>query len=155
MIRASSASILRATIDDRAQRRQLPAAGSLIAPSLLAFLRRFGAALCVGARGRSGGVLWSLLHTAARVAEPSGIVLEIAVKGLRSSVVYDIESVADGTQEVPVVRDHDHRARVVLQRHCQRLTHFQVQMVCRFIEQEEVGSLECDKREYQSRFLAT
>ena len=53
-----------------------------------------------------------------------------------------------------VVRDDDERALVVLQRFRQRFAHFDVEMVGRFIEQQQVRTLACEQRQREPRFFA-
>ncbi|MOA01820.1 hypothetical protein D3C78_1212450 [compost metagenome] len=51
------------------------------------------------------------------------------------------------------MRDHHQRTLEIDQRFGQRLTHVQIQVVGRFIEQQQVGALPDDQRQYQPRFL--
>ena len=52
-----------------------------------------------------------------------------------------------------VVRDHDQRAFEIDQRFGQRLTHIQIQVVGRFIEQQQVRALPDDQCQYQTRLF--
>ena len=50
--------------------------------------------------------------------------------------------------------DHYHGPFEALQRHGEGVAHLQIQVVGRFIEQQEVGLLPGDQRQHQSRFFA-
>ena len=54
-----------------------------------------------------------------------------------------------------VVGDHQHRAGKLLQGHGQRQAHFQVEVVGRLVQQQQVGFLPGDQRQGQARLLAT
>ncbi len=89
------------------------------------------------------------------IAQPLLIILQIAIKRLDFLVVYQIEVVGGGADQVTVVRDDNQRAFKIDQRLGQRLTHIQVQVVGWFIEQQQVRALPDDQRQYQTRFFAT
>jgi hypothetical protein len=55
---------------------------------------------------------------------------------------------------VAVVRDEDHAAFVVLQRESQRFAHFEVEVVGRLVEQQQVGLGADQQGQRQARFLA-
>jgi hypothetical protein len=55
---------------------------------------------------------------------------------------------------VAVVRDEDHAAFVVLQREGQRFAHFEVEVVGRLVEQQQVGLGADQQGQRQARFLA-
>jgi hypothetical protein len=54
-----------------------------------------------------------------------------------------------------IVGDHQHRATEFLQGHGQRQAHFQVQVVGRFVEQQQVRPVPGDQRQRQAGLLAT
>ena len=54
---------------------------------------------------------------------------------------------------MPVVRHQHQRAFELGQRHRQRFARLEVQMVCRLVEQQEIGSLPHDERERQACFF--
>jgi len=53
-----------------------------------------------------------------------------------------------------IVRDDDQRAFEIDQGFGQRLTHIQIEVVSRFIEQQQIRTLPNDQRQHQARFLA-
>lgn len=91
-----------------------------------------------------------LLH----VRQPLLIVFQVAVKRLDFTVVHQIEIVRGGADQVTIVRDHNQRALKLNQRFGQRLTHVEVEVVGRFIEQQQVRALPDDQRQHQTRFFA-
>ena len=58
-------------------------------------------------------------------------------------------------QQVAVVRHDDHRTAEVLQGHCQRLAHFEVEMIGGLVQQQQVRPLVHQHRQHQAGFLAT
>ncbi len=54
-----------------------------------------------------------------------------------------------------VVRDHNQRAFEIDQRFGQRLTHIQIQVVGRFIKQQQVRALPDDQCQHQTRFFTS
>ncbi|MND95669.1 hypothetical protein D3C80_879300 [compost metagenome] len=97
------------------------------------------------------GVL--LVFLTLQVAQPLLIVVQIAFEHFHLAIMHQIEIVRGRAQQVTVVRDHHQRTLEIDQRFGQRLTHVQIQVVGRFIEQQQVGALPDDQRQYQPRFL--
>ena len=69
--------------------------------------------------------------------------------------MHDDQLVGNGVEQVPIVRDQDDGAGIVLQRHRERLPHLEIEVIGRFVEQQQVGSQVRHQRQYQPRFLAT
>ena len=86
--------------------------------------------------------------------QPVAIVLEIAVELRQPAVGDDQELVGRGAQQVAVVRHEHERAFELRQRDRQRLARFQVEVVGRLVEEQEVGPLPHDQRQREPRFLA-
>ena len=66
-----------------------------------------------------------------------------------------IEVICGGAQQVTVVGDHHHGPFEALQRHGQGVAHLQIQVVGRFIQQQQVRLLPGDEGQYQPRFFTT
>ena len=64
------------------------------------------------------------------------------------------QAVGAGFDDVAVVADQDDGALVVVDRHDQRFAAVDVEMVGRFVEDENVRGMEGGKREQQPRLLA-
>ena len=62
--------------------------------------------------------------------------------------------IGDRAQQVAIVRDQHDRGFVVLQRHRQRLAHFQIEMVGRLVEQQQVRSQVTHECQHQACFFA-
>ena len=69
--------------------------------------------------------------------------------------MHQIEIVGGGTDQVAIVRDHHQRAFEINQRFGQGLTHIEIEVVRRFIEQQKVRSLPDDQRQHQAGFFTT
>ena len=95
-----------------------------------------------------------LAFLALQVDKPLLVVVEIALERLDLAVVHQVQIVGGGAQQVTVVRDHHQRAFEIDQRLGQRLTHVEIQVVGRFIEQQQVRALPDDQRQHQPRLLA-
>ena len=83
----------------------------------------------------------SSLRAPAAIEHPVAIVVEIAVERRDLAVGDEPQLVGGRAQQVPVVRDDDQRAVVVLQRFGQRLAHLDVEVVGRLVEQQQVRAL--------------
>jgi hypothetical protein len=55
---------------------------------------------------------------------------------------------------MPVVRDHDHRALIVLQSQRQRVAHVEIEMIGRLVQQQQIRSLPDQQSQRQPRFFA-
>ena len=82
------------------------------------------------------------------------VVVQIAVERLDPATVHQIEVIRGGAQQVTVVGDHHHGTLEALQRHGQGVAHLQIQVVGRFIQQQEVRLLPGDEGQHQPRLLA-
>ena len=98
----------------------------------------------LGGRGVGGAAL----------GEPVLVVVEVAVEGREAAVVDEQEAVAGGAQERAVVGDDDHAAFVVLQRQGEGVAHFEVEVVGRFVEQQQVGFAPDQQGQREAGFLA-
>ena len=88
------------------------------------------------------------------VRQPLLVVFKIAVERFDFAAVYQVEIVGGGADQVAIVRHDNQCAFELNQRFGQRLTHVEIQVVGRFIEQQQVGSLPDDQRQHQTRFFA-
>ena len=128
--------------------RELPACvgplATLLAPFVAARLGLFVIARhrCDGCGGRAGALF-----------QPAGVILEIAVEVAYRAIGHQPELVADAAQQATIVRHHDDRAGELLQRGDQRVAHFEVEMVGRFVEQQQVGPLRHENREREAGAL--
>src|SRR6185436_13143179 len=135
-----------ATCNFRSQRTETIAALRFLALALLLLLARL-----LG-RGLRGSFLF--LRWRSRGQKPTGIIFQVAVERRRAPRVDEDQLVSDRAQQMPIVRDQHDCAFVVLQRDCERLAHFEVEMIRRLVEQQQVRSPEADERQHQSRLLA-
>lgn len=81
------------------------------------------------------------------------VVVQIAVERLDPATVHQIEVIGGGAQQVTVVGDHYHGTLEALQRHGQGVAHLQIQVVGRFIQQQEVWLLPGDEGQHQPRLF--
>ena len=93
------------------------------------------------------------------VAAPFGddappVVVEIAVERSYGPVGHDPQAIRAGVDQVAVVRDQDHGARIIVDRLDQRGAAVDVEMVGRLVEDDEVGPGEGREPEQQPRLLA-
>ncbi|MCY1302179.1 hypothetical protein D9M70_518250 [compost metagenome] len=132
-----------------AQRRQALALVGLGAALVLAVDRGgliAAFAILCQVRGRGGIALGGGL-----LQQPVAVVVQVPVEGLDGAVGDQHELVGGGAQQVAVVRD---RAFELRQRHGQRLAGIEVEVVGRFVEQQQVGLLPDDQRQRQPRLFA-
>ncbi len=78
---------------------------------------------CLGAVNAFFRRFVALIFLFLDIAQPLLIILQIAIKRLDFLVVYQIEVVGGGADQVTVVRDDNQRAFKIDQRFGQRLTH--------------------------------
>ena len=86
--------------------------------------------------------------------QPRRVFVEVAGEGFDHAVVHAPVLVADQADQVPVVRDHHDRAVEIAERLGQRLAHVEVEVVGRFVEQQQVRASPGDQRQRQPRLLA-
>ena len=70
------------------------------------------------------------------VAEPLCIVFEVTRPEGHLAAVHEQKAIGGGAQQVTIVRNHHQGAREILHRECQRVAHFQIEVVGRFVEQQ-------------------
>src|SRR5688572_14353990 len=96
-----------------------------------------------------------LLCRRSRCHEPACVIFEVAVERRGVSRVDEDELVRDRAQQVPIVSDQHDCTFVVLQSDRECLAHFQVEMIRRLVEQQQVGAAEADECQHQSSLRAT
>ena len=84
----------------------------------------------------------------------AAVIVEVAVEGLDRAVADQPEPVGAGLDQMPVVRDQDHGAGIVVDRLDQRGAAVDVEMVGRLVEDEEMRPGEGREPEQQPRLLA-
>ena len=82
------------------------------------------------------------------------VVVQIAVEGFQTACVDQQKLVGGGFDQAAVVRYQDQRALKTLQRKGERVAHVQIEMVGRFVQQQQIGFLPYQHRQCQSRFFA-
>ena len=101
---------------------------------------------------RRSGRLRVLRLTARR--QPCQIVIDIAVEFFDFAIGHQQKAVAYAAQQRAIVR-HQHQAAFVFrQRHIQRVTHFQIQMIGRLVEQQQIRPCAYHQRQCQARLFA-
>jgi len=83
------------------------------------------------------------------------VIIDVSVELAHSAVVNDIESIAESTQEVLVMRYDDESSFVVVESNDEGVDGVKVQMVCRLIQQEDVWLLPGDDGEGDTGFLSS
>ncbi|MNC66805.1 hypothetical protein D3C75_1172460 [compost metagenome] len=79
-----------------------------------------------------------------QIAKPLLVIVQIALELLHLAIVHQIQIVGSRTQQVAIVRNHHQCPLEIDQRFGQRLAHIQIQVVGRFIEQQQVRALPDD-----------
>ena len=91
----------------------------------------------------------------AELRQPAGIAVQVIVVGINLAVGNQPKLISGVTNQCAVVGYQQHGAFKGLQGNGQGVTHFHVEVVGWFVEQQQVGFLPCDKSQRQTRFLAT
>ncbi|MCY1404087.1 hypothetical protein D9M71_192870 [compost metagenome] len=87
--------------------------------------------------------------------QPAAVVVEVAVEGFNLAIGHQQEVVGGAFEQMAIVGNHQHRTAEFLQCHGQCQAHFQVQVVGRLIEQQQVRAFPGDQRQGQARLFAT
>ncbi|CAM2156142.1 conserved hypothetical protein [Paraburkholderia tropica] len=95
-----------------------------------------------------------LAHAAGFVAQELLVIVQIAVEGFDAALGDQPEFVAHGAQQRAVVADQHHRPLEFVQRHGERFTRGEVEVVGRLVEQQQVGALPHDHAQHEPRLFA-
>ncbi|CAM2159478.1 hypothetical protein PT2222_50316 [Paraburkholderia tropica] len=85
--------------------------------------------------------------------QPVAVVVEIAVERLQPVFGDQHELVGGRAQQMAIVRHQNERAFELRERHGQGVTRFEVEVVGRFVEQQQIGLLPDDEREREACFF--
>ncbi|MOA05364.1 hypothetical protein D3C78_1249580 [compost metagenome] len=120
--------------------------------------------LAQGSGGLALGLLVGLVRVGRRVArrcaalpvldQPTAVVVQVTIEGIDLAIGHQQEIVGGALEQVTVVGHDYHGTGKLLQRHGQRQAHFQVQVVGRFVEQQQVWPLPGDQGQRQAGFFA-
>ena len=83
-----------------------------------------------------------------------GVVVRVPAEGLPSAVGHQPQTIGGGAQQVPVVGYEHDRALVFLQGERERMAHFQIQVIGRLVQQQQIGPLPHQQGQRQPGFLA-
>ena len=81
------------------------------------------------------------------------VVVEVAVEFFHLAIINQPVLIDGGFQQVTVVADDKNGTGEILQRYSQCLAHFDIQMVGRFVHDQQVGFHPCHTRQCQTCFL--
>ena len=87
--------------------------------------------------------------------QPAAVVVQVTIEDVDLAVGHQQELVGGALEQVTVVRHHHHGTGKLLQGHGQRQAHFQVEVVGRFVEQQQVWPFPGDQRQRQTGLFAT
>jgi hypothetical protein len=88
------------------------------------------------------------------VHQPTRIIIQVTVKLLHNTVGDQQEVISRAFEQMTIVRHHQHRTTELLQRHGQGQTHFQVEVVGGFVEQQQIGFVPGNQGQRQPCLLA-
>ena len=103
----------------------------------------------------AGGLTFLCYHRLTPRRKPREVIVEIAVEFRDLPIRDENECVAHRPQQRTVVRDQHHAALEFGQRRSESVPHFQVQMVGRLVEEQQIRPLPHEKREHETRLLAS
>ena len=117
-------------------------------------LRRFSPSQILAAT-RPGWLFTPSTALTGLFPEPSGVCIKFLSEFRYLSVMDDIQLVADAAQKVTVMGDQQQGAAIIHQGHAQCMAHVEIQVIGRFIQQQQVRFLQDEHGQYQARFFAT
>ena len=88
------------------------------------------------------------------LGQPAWVAVQIFAKLGSGTGIYQQQAVGCGAQQVTVVRYNHHGTVISLQCQTQAMAHLQVKMVCRLVQQQQIGPLINQQCQYQPRLLA-
>ena len=138
-----------------ADRGGVPVAGvtGASAPALAVAVVRPGAVVADGRPRRASAAMALATVQPSATAGPPGAIA--AGEGDRRAIVDDPQSVAHGLEQPSIVGHDEERRRRLAHERLDRLACRDVEVVGRFVEEQQVGRLDAEERQLQARALAT
>ena len=88
------------------------------------------------------------------IGQPTCVVFKVAVELLHLAVGHQQKLVGGAFEQMPVVRYHQHRTAELLQSHGQRQTHFEIKVVGRLVEQQQIRAAPRDQGQRKAGLFA-